>query len=169
MRARDIITALALWVAAATPIAAQSKVVTSVLPGAELRGTATLRFLGLPLYQARLFTPRAAPLDWGQDFGIELTYLRTLTQYDLVEATLREFKRTGGALPLEAQLNACFKAVAKGDRYLAITDGDDKIGFWRNGARSCTLSHPQIKRRFMGIFVGENTRSKSFTRQLTGS
>ncbi|WP_275392426.1 hypothetical protein [Aliiroseovarius sp. Z3] len=148
---------------------AQSGVASSVLPGAKVRGAATLRFLGLPLYQARLFTVGGGALNWSQDFGIELTYLRDLTQYDLVEATMREFKRTGGTLPLEAKLNACFDAVGKGDRYLAISDGPDNIGFWRNGVRTCTLTYPQIKQRFMGIFVGENTRSKPFTRKLTGS
>lgn len=159
---------LTLTSMAATPALAQSNVAAAALPGAEVRGTATLRFLGLPLYQARLFTVGGAALDWRQDFGIELTYLRDLTQYDLVEATMREFKRTGGALPLEVQLSGCFDAVTKGDRYLAISDGADKIGFWRNGQRSCTLAYPQIKTRFMGIFVGDNTRSRSFTRRLTG-
>ncbi|MCI2395403.1 chalcone isomerase family protein [Aliiroseovarius sediminis] len=164
------ILAAAMLVSASVPVAlAQSKTAAAVLPGAEVRGAATLRFLGFPLYQARLFTVGGAALNWSQNFGIELTYLRDLTQYDLVEATLREFKRTGGALPLEAQLNTCFKAVGNGDRYLAVSDGANKVAFWRNGQRTCTLSHPQIKRRFMGIFVGENTRSKSFTRKLLGS
>lgn len=169
MHAPKVFAILFLLATGANPVVAQSSVVASALPGAEVRGTATLRFLGLPLYQARLFTVNGATLDWKQDFGIELTYLRNLTQHDLVEATLREFKRTGDALPLREQLNACFDAVDKGDRYLAVSDGNDRIAFWRNGARTCTLSHPQIKRRFMGIFVGDNTRSKSFTRKLTGT
>ncbi|MCK8464662.1 hypothetical protein MUY35_12445 [Aliiroseovarius sp. S1339] len=165
---RTLLT-LILLAGTPAPALAQSNVAAVALPGAEVRGTATLRFLGLPLYQARLFTVGAAALDWNKDFGIELTYLRNLSQYDLVEATMREFKRTGGALPLEGQLNKCFDAVNKGDRYLAVSNGVDKVGFWRNGQRTCTLSHPQIKSRFMGIFVGDNTRSKSFTRKLIGS
>ena len=169
MRVLRALLTLVLLATAPAPALAQSNVAAAALPGAEVRGTATLRFLGLPLYQARLFTVGGAALDWNQDFGIELTYLRNLTQYDLVEATLREFKRTGSALPLEAQLNTCFDAVNKGDRYLAVSNGADKVGFWRNGIRTCTLTHPQIKTRFMGIFVGDNTRSRSFTRKLTGS
>lgn len=161
--------AVSLSVLGAMPALSQSKTVSGALPGAEVRGAATFRFLGLPLYKAKLFTIGGAPLDWGKDFAIELTYQRNLSQNDLVEGTLRELKRIGGALPIEAKLQACFKAVAKGDRYLAISAGQNAIGFWRNGKRTCTLKHANIKSRFMGIFVGPNTRSKSFTNALKGS
>ncbi|WP_068112069.1 hypothetical protein [Tropicimonas marinistellae] len=140
----------------------------SVLPGASERGAAVYRYLGFPLYEARLFTRGGAPLDWNQDFGLELRYMRNLTQYDLVEGTMRELTRTGGALPVRGQLEGCFVAVRKGDRYLAVTDGPNRVDFWLNGTRTCTLSHPQITYRFMSIFLGENSRSKSFTRKLRG-
>ena len=41
-------------------------------------------------------------------------------------------------------------------------------GFWRNGRKTCTLTHPGVKKSFMSIFLGNNTRSASFTRQLKG-
>lgn len=165
MRRGALAIALALCL---SPVLAQASNVQSVLSGAELRGKATFRFVGLPLYEAQLFTKGGTRLDWNTDFGLELTYLRDLTQFDLVEGTLREFKRTGSALPLQGQLESCFDDVRKGDRYLAVSDGQNKIGFWRNDKRVCTLSHPQIKARFMAIFLGENTRSQSFTRKLKG-
>ena len=146
--------------------AAKASPVSSALPDAELRGEATLRFLGFPLYKARLFTPSGAPLDWSKDFALELTYLRDLTAYDLVEGTMREFERTGGTLPVRAQLNQCFFDVRKGDRYTAVANGPNQLTFWRNDTRTCTLSHPQITARFMGIFLGDNTRSRRFTSLL---
>jgi len=150
------------------PLSAQASTVKSALPGAELRGAATFRFVGFPLYEARLFTKSGAPLDWNKDFGLELKYMRNQTEYDLVEGTMRELKRIGAALPLRGQLEQCFDDVRKGDLYFAVSNGQDQIGFWHNGKRVCTLSHPQIKTRFMAIFLGENTRSKFFTRKLKG-
>lgn len=150
------------------PLGAQASTIRSVLPGAELRGTATFRYLGFPLYEAQLYTIAGAPLDWSKDFGLELKYLRNLTKFDLVESTIRELNRTGTALPVRGQLERCFRGVQKGDRYVAVTSGPDKIRFWFNEARVCTLSHPQIKTRFMAIFLGADTRSKSFTRKLKG-
>jgi hypothetical protein len=146
----------------------QASVISKAMPGAALRGEASFRFLGFPLYRARLFTPSGAALDWGQDMALELTYQRPLSQYDLVEGTLREFKRLGAPLPLRAQLNRCFRPVAKGDRYTAISKGPNRLDFWRNDTKTCSLKHPNIKQRFMAIFLGKNTRSARFTRRLRG-
>ena len=160
--------ALLALVLLALPTLPLASTVKSILPESQLRGTATLRFAGFPLYEARLFTRSGAPLDWSDDFALELTYLRNLTEYELVKGTLREFERTGGALPLRRQLARCDNDVSKGDRYVAVSQGPDKVGFWLNGTNTCTLSHPQIKTRFMEIFLGDNTRSRSFTRRLRG-
>ncbi|MDQ2091334.1 hypothetical protein [Marimonas arenosa] len=159
-----ILTACLLFVSAQ----AHASAVKSALSGAELRGAATFRYVGFPLYEARLFTPGGTPLDWSRDFGLELTYLRTLTAYDLVEGTMRELQRIGAPLPVRDQLERCFADVRKGDRYAAVSNGPDRLDFWRNDKRVCTLSHPRIKTRFMSIFLGDNTRSKSFTRRLKG-
>ncbi|WP_240336838.1 hypothetical protein [Tropicibacter sp. Alg240-R139] len=147
---------------------AQASVIDSALSEAELRGKAIFRFVGLPIYEARLFTIDGAPLDWSRDFGIELEYLRKVGKKDLVGSTMDEFARNGPPPPVQDQLARCFDDVSKGDRYLAITQGRNQVGFWRNGVPVCTLRHPQISQRFMSIFVGNNTRSASFTRRLKG-
>ncbi len=151
-----------------TPLGAQANTVENVLQDAELRGAATFRFLGFPFYKARLFTQHGAPLDWSKDFGLELQYMRTLSEFDLVESTMRELARLGDAIPVRAQLETCFDDVIKGDRYTAVSMGQNRIAFWLNGKPTCTLTHPNIKSRFMGIFLGDNTRSKIFTRKLKG-
>lgn len=140
--------------------------IASAVPDAELRGQATFRFLGAPLYRARLFTPSGARLDWESVFALELTYLRNLTATDLVEGTLRELKRMGGGLPQRAKLASCFLDVRKGDSYTAITDGPHRLKFWLNNTQICSLSHPDITNRFMKIFLGDNSRSRRFTSLL---
>mgnify|MGYP001148009508 CR=1 FL=1 len=152
----------------AAPTVGFASSVHNLLPGAEQRGAATFRLFGLPVYQARLFTRGAAPLDWTQDFGIELTYQRRLSQDDLIVATLREMRRLGYPAPDRARLQPCFQSVAPGDRYLAVSRGPDRILFLRNGRTVCTLAQTGITRGFMSIFVGENTRSARFTGALLG-
>ncbi|SDX27316.1 hypothetical protein SAMN05444358_104125 [Ruegeria halocynthiae] len=136
---------------------------------AELRGTATFRYLGFPIYDAQLFTQGGTPLNWSQDFGLELRYRRNISKKALVNSTLDEMKRIGRAAPVRNQLEVCFGAVSKGDRYLAISQGPDKVAFWLNGQKVCTMSYPGIKRSFMSIFLGDNTRSAAFTRSLRGN
>lgn len=154
----------AFLVLLATPAAANQ--LQDLLPGAEQRGAATFRILGLPIYQAKLFTKGAKPLDWSQDFGIELTYKRKLSQSDLTDATLREMQRMGNPTPPANKLSTCFQDVSPGDRYLAVSLGPDQVDFMRNGQKTCSLRHPKIKLHFMSIFLGENSRSASFTRGL---
>lgn len=146
----------------------QAAPISAALPGAALRGEATFRYLGVALYQARLYTPSGARLNWDSDFAIELTYLRYLRKGDLVDSTLSELDRTGPALPLRVALTRCYRDVHPGDRFTAISDGPDQLGMWLNGNQTCTLTHPDIKARFMGIFLGDDTRSRRFTRQLRG-
>lgn len=141
----------------------------SSLEGVKLRGEATFRFLGIPVYDARLYTRNGAALSWSDTFGVELTYRKNLTQYDLVEGTMRELNRTGAPMAVRAKLENCFKDVKKGDRFLAVAQGPNQVGFWLNDQPRCTLKHPQINARFMGIFLGENSRSASFTRKLKGN
>ncbi|WP_170326267.1 hypothetical protein [Ruegeria arenilitoris] len=134
----------------------------------QLRGTATFRYLGLPLYDAQLFTPGGAAFSWKQDFGLQLQYRRNVSQKALVNSTLDEMQRIGRAAPVRDQLQTCFKAVNKGDRYLAVSEGPNKVSFWLNGRKTCTMSYPGIKRSFMSVFLGENTRSAAFTQRLRG-
>ncbi|WP_241525641.1 hypothetical protein [Pseudophaeobacter leonis] len=77
-------------------------------------------------------------------------------------------ERRGAPLPQRAQLERCYRDVRKGDRYVAVSKGPDAIGFWLNDTFICTLSQPQIKTSFMEIFLGDNTRSRSFSRALRG-
>lgn len=131
-------------------------------------GGSTFRFLGLPVYDAKLFTPNGAAFNWAEDFGLQITYRRNISQKTLVESTLDEMARQGNPAPTQTQLEACFRAINKGDTYLAISEGPNKVGFWLNGVQTCTLTNKGIKRSFMSVFLGDNTRSASFTRQLKG-
>ncbi len=142
--------------------------ISGKLSDAELRGAATYRYLGLPLYDAQLFTQDGAPLNWGQDFGLELQYRRNVSKKALINSTLDEMKRIGHAAPVRDQLEVCFDAVTKGDRFLAVSEGPNKVDFWLNGRKTCTMSYPGITRSFMSIFLGDNTRSAAFTQKLRG-
>jgi len=162
---RSLILGLCIWLA---PFVAATSQASNLPNGAEQRGAAAFRFLGFQIYTARLFTKGGLPLDWSQDFGLELTYKRNLSQSDLVEATLREMDRMGNALPIRGQLENCYQAVRSGYTYLAVSNGPDQLTFWRNDVAVCTLSHAGIKTRFMEIFLGENSRSERFTQALLG-
>ncbi|WP_170561815.1 hypothetical protein [Ruegeria atlantica] len=160
--------AILLSLALLAPSGLAASTVSNALPSAELRGSATFRYLGLPIYDAKLFTAGGAPFRWSEDFGLQLTYRKNIKQKALIESTLDEMKRQGNSGLTQANLGQCFEAVSKGDVYLAVSDGPNKVGFWLNGRKTCNLTGQGIKKTFMSIFLGDNTRSASFTRQLKG-
>ncbi|WP_051927573.1 hypothetical protein [Ruegeria halocynthiae] len=164
----DICGAALVSFALLAPTGLAASPVTQTLPDAQPRGSATFRFLGVPVYDARLYTPKGAAFSWDEDFGLQLTYRKTLRQKALVESTLDEMARQGSPAPTQTQLKQCFQAVGKGDIYVAISRGPNRVGFWRNGQKTCTLSYPGAKRAFMSIFLGADARSASFARQLKG-
>ena len=160
--------AILLSAALLAPSGLAASTVADALKNAELRGSATYRYLGLPVYDAQLFTQGGAPFNWNQDFGLELQYRRNISKKALINSTLDEMERIGLSLPVRDQLGTCFAAVKKGDRFLAVSQGPDKVDFWLNGRQTCTLSYPGIKRSFMSIFLGDDTRSAAFTQKLRG-
>ncbi|WP_298851627.1 hypothetical protein [uncultured Ruegeria sp.] len=151
-----------------TPTGLIASPVAEELNSAQLRGTATFRYLGFPIYDAMLYTSNGASFNWGEDFGLQLTYRKSIKKKALVNSTLDEMKRIGRPAPVGDQLDVCFKAVTKGDSFLAVSDGPDKVSFWLNGRKTCTMAYPGIKRSFMSVFLGDNTRSASFTQKLQG-
>ena len=55
-----------------------------------------------------------------------------------------------------------------GLRIYATFPSGDIAAFDLNGRKLCSLNYSDIARSFMEIFLGENTRSASFTRALRG-
>lgn len=132
----------------------------------EQRGEATFRWLGLPVYDARLFTYGGQALSWQQDFSLELTYQRRLTRENLTSSTQSEMQRLGFKSPAKPVLSGCFGDVKPGDKFYALTQGPDQIRFSLNGSKRCTLRHPDIRTGFMSIFLSQNSRSPGFSRRL---
>ena len=136
--------------------------------GYEQLSKAEFRYFGLKLYDARLFTDQGNAFDWNNDFALEITYARRFTQNSLVRSTMDEIQRVGRKSPNTEVWNKCFRTVQKGHKYLATTQGADQIEFALNGKKTCSLKYPDIARSFMGIFLGQDTRSARFTQALRG-
>lgn len=135
-------------------------------------GQARVRWLGISLYQASLFTPSGSPFDWSQPFALRLDYDQDIDGERLISTTIKEMRRMEGAredhTDIATKLTACFRDVRDGDRYVALAQGRDRIGFWLNGTQVCDLRHDGIRERLLGIWLSENSRMPNLTRQLRG-
>lgn len=159
---------------AAAPVRALdgSAVIARVFTDAQLRGEATFRWLGLPLYTARLFTPGGQALAGANPVGLELIYARNITRQSLVNATVSELERLEGSQAdhgiIGQKLAPCFRDVTDGDRFVATATKANELQVFFNGARTCRISHEKLGARFLNIWLSQNSRSPALSRQLRG-
>ncbi len=146
------------------------------LPGAQARGSATLRFLGFSVYEARLWVQRGFQArSYAQSpFGLELNYLRALSGPLIAERSLKEM-RLQGPLPEEreqAWLQAMVRAfpdVKAGDRITGVHTPGVGARFWFNGQSRPAVRDADFSAVFFGIWLSEASSEPQMRKQLLGS
>jgi hypothetical protein len=181
LRRRAVIALLA--VAALAARGAQARAVTATvppevalaLPGATLQGSGRLRFLGLAVYDARLW--RGAPplgADWtSAPLALELIYLRKLVGRQIAERSIQEMRRQRDLSDEEATrwlaaLVQIFPDVKAGDRITGFLVPGVGARFAVNGVAKGEVREPEFARLFFGIWLSEQTSESTLRRGLLG-
>ena len=164
------------WAAAETaePPALPTELRTE-LPGASPQGTATLRFLGVAIYQARLWAGnRVLAGSYAQSpLALELTYFRALSGKRIAERSLQEMQRQASLSAaqerswLDAMLQA-FPDVAAGDRITGLHTPGVGARFWHNGQSRPGVADAAFSRLFFGIWLSEASSEPTMRAQLLG-
>lgn len=140
---------------------------------AQLQGQSTLRFLGLPIYDARLWAGADFALDRfdRSAFVLELQYRRALSGARIAERSITEMRRQPGfdaqrAADWQAQLTALFPDVAAGDRLSAAYAPEAGARFWHNGRERGQIADPLLARLFFGIWLSAQTSEPTLRCEL---
>ncbi len=175
MHRRRLLVASLAWCAAGARARNLPPEVSGTLAGARLLGSHRLRFLGLAVYEARLWA--AAPLaaaDWhATPLALEIEYARAFSGRTLAERSLDEMRRQGpldeatAARWLQA-MSDCFPDVAAGDRLTGVHEPGAGARFFANGAPRAALREADFARRFFGIWLSEQTSQPALRRALLG-
>ncbi len=148
-------------------------------PGSRLQGEATLRFWGLRIYHARLWTrpdfraePQAAPLA-DQALLLELQYLRDLQGPAIAERSLQEMRRSpdfpeAQATRWLATLQRLLPDVRAGDRLSGQYLPGQGLQFWHNDRLLGRVDDLDLARRFMGIWLAPTTSEPAMRLALLG-
>ena len=167
-----VLFVISLMIAAAPLRASTGPEVAKAVAGAKPLGAVTFRWLGVTLYEAVLFTPGGKGFSWAQPMALQLRYAREISRENLIKATMTELGRMEGARAdhgaIETKLAQCFRDVGKGDRFTAAPKGAGRVDLYFNGSRTCTLNHPNIRERFLSIWLSDQARSTRLSRQLRG-
>jgi Chalcone isomerase-like len=160
---------------AQVPTPAVPPELASELPGARLQGQGRLRFLGLRVYDAKLWVgPQALAEAWANvPFALEIDYARELKGAQIAERSLAEMKRQAEIpaaaaarwLALMAQL---FPDVKKGDRLSALNLPGNGARFFLNGTLRGEPRDAEFAQLFFGIWLSPQTSEPSLREALLG-
>ena len=166
-------TAASTAAQAATPTAATGA--HPQLPGSRLQGQATLRYWGMRVYQARLWTQpdfRADKLT-EQPMALELQYMLDLSGSAIAERSLQEMRRAGPISPAQAErwlsaMQRLFPDVKAGERLTGVLQPGQGVGFWHNDRPIGQLADAEFARLFFGIWLAPTTSEPDMRQALLG-
>lgn len=156
--------------------AAVPREVLAELPGAALRGRGRLRFLGLRIYEARLWAPApVTPDNWAlTPLALEIEYERSLAGRAIAERSLEEMRRQGEIEHAQgerwlAAMSAIFPDVSAGDRVTGISQPVTTARYFWNGDFRGEVQEAGFARRFFGIWLASATSQPRLRAALLGS
>jgi len=156
------------------PVGGPAEVAAEVT-GARLLGTGTLRFLGLRIYDARLWAGAAAPgSDWqAAPFALELQYLRNVKGDVIAESSLKEMRRQGEIDEVTAErwlghMKQLFPDTQPGHRITGVNLPGAGARFFSNGQLRGELREADFARYFFGIWLSPRTSEPAMREQLLG-
>lgn len=178
-RRRLLATALLLAGGARARAVAPPGDVAADLPGARLQGSGTLRFLGLRIYDIRLWTGAAAVgNDWAQaaatPLALEIEYARALQGAQIAERSLTEMRRQREITAATAArwlkaMTQLFPDVRKGDRLTGVNLPGEGARFHVNGSLHGELRDAEFVRLFFGIWLSPRTSEPTLREALLGT
>jgi len=172
---RVLLVAGGLWALGAQASVAVPAEVAAALPGARMQGSARLRFLGLSVYEARLWSGATSVTeDWADaPLALEIEYARTLKGSAIAERSLAEMRRQGEIDVVTGQrwlatMTQLFPDVRQGDRLTAVNRPGIGLALFANGQSRGAVDEPAFARRFFGIWLARQTSEPALRSGLLG-
>lgn len=149
--------------------------VLAALPGAAARGNGRLTFLGLHVYDARLWAAAGFEAEAFDrvPLALELVYARKLSGAQIAERSLKEMQRVPGITADQAsgwlaEMSAAFPDVAANDRITGLLLPSEGARFFLNGRPRRDVRDPEFARRFFGIWLAPQTSQPKLRESLLG-
>ena len=163
------LSAVALAAAAANPAVgpgsdAAPPWVHQSLADATLAGEGQMRFLGLRIYDARLWVTPGFQADafGAHPLALELTYHRAFTGAAIARRSIEEIQRQTALAPAQAerwqqQLATLLPDVQPGDRLTGLYQPGQGMRLWRGNQELPASDAAELARLFFGIWLSPQT------------
>ncbi|SHN40019.1 Chalcone isomerase-like [Duganella sacchari] len=145
------------------------------LPQAQAVGGGDLRWFGLRIYHATLWSA-SRPFDAAQPFALQLSYYRSISRERLVSTSMEEIRRLS-PVPIAAATLARWEAQLS-NAFVDVRDGDELTGVYLpgNGMRLydrqrllAELNDEALARAFFDIWLNPDSRDPTLRLRLLGT
>ncbi|MCC6297276.1 MAG: chalcone isomerase family protein [Pseudomonadales bacterium] len=168
-----VVAGAAIPAAAVDDPAAPPSFVQQALPAAALLGQGQMRFLGLRIYDARLWVgPQFKAADFGvHPLALELKYHRAFKGTAIAQRSIDEIRRQGELAPALAQrwqkaLAALLPDVQPGDRLTGLYQPGQGMQLWRGELLLGSIDDAELARSFFAIWLSPRTSEPSLRSAL---
>lgn len=165
-------------------------VVLQHAPGVEMRGSGTLRWLGLRIYDAVLWAAPARPagtngttgttgttvadFDYTRPFALQLRYARSLKGAAIAERSVEEITRLGLGSPAQraqwgAAMRRLFPDVVDGTTLAGVHLPGRGARFYLNGQPLGEIADPAFSQAFFAIWLDAKTSAPELRSALLGA
>lgn len=153
---------------------AHATVWREALPQAQPLGSGDLRWFGLRVYTANLWSERK-PFDASAPFALELTYHLDISRQRFVDTSIDEIRRlSGNRLPVEKlkhwerEMSRAFTDVKAGDQLIGVYLPNEGCRFYSRSKLLADIRDPEFANAFFAIWLDERSRKKELRAQLLG-
>jgi hypothetical protein len=152
------------------------EVVAKEHAGLSVRGEGTLRFLGIKVYEARLWAPAKSPtksISPNEAFALELIYDMALKGREIAERSAAEMRKIGYSN--EAKLKAwgdemlrIFPDIKKGESLIGVSVPGKGAKFYSRDKLIASADDPEFAKAFFDIWLSEKTSEPKLRERLLG-
>ena len=141
--------------------------------GLSVRGEAVMRFLGLKVYDVRLWT-QMKPFTYADPFAIELVYDMALKGKDIADRSVKEMRAQG--VNDEAKLRRwgdemrrIFPDIRQGDALIGVSLPGKEARFYNREKLIATVPDPEFAKAFFDIWLSEKSSEPKLRLKLLGA
>ena len=156
-------------------IPAQAATWRDHLPQAQTIGSGDLRWFGLRIYTAKLWSEKK-PFDLNAPFALELTYHRNISREQFVETSLDEIERLSGSRysaetlkRWQGEMGRAFTDVKAGDQLIGVFIPNQGARFYSQNQLLAEIRDPEFAKAFFAIWFDARSKDKDLRAQLLGN
>ena len=145
---------------------------TRDLTGFSVRGAAVMRFIGLKVYDVRLWTPMK-PFTYADPFVVELVYDMSLKGKDIADRSVKEMRAQGVKDETKLkrwgdQMTKIFPDIKSGDTLIGLSIPGKEARFYNREKLIATVPDPEFAKAFFDIWLSEKSSEPQLRLKLLG-